>query len=663
MGTVMETKLVKAFESFDFSGHGALQKDDVMEICKQLNPNMWTADKVDTLFKNLDKGRTGYVDYSEFAIWVTGGMQDNKWAIDGTPAAMMHGERLAEGDRTDAGRDQIRSYLNNALDLKPSEYATPKATTKLTWLREVGNLLDPAQNPGGFRICQHALVERGAIGPLLGLANHALSDAVVIKSLELLARAAFNNIEAAVEVASDGSFLPTLHTVLTQRELPEKLTALQLAQAIAASSTAPKVKEMLPQLLAEVAPKLSQNTFLVLPRAAFDVFVSTSFSNPAVVVDTLSWAGVASLLAEDRDAGRPEWLDHDPLTVLTCGLLAANVLALPSPASICVDEFHLRQVVKHRLCASNFLELFVLAMEAAVTQREWPATSGAFHSVSRLSSMALVLAGLGFRRELRGAVELLAKAVEIDPDGSTSCVALLALRSLVADFVCLETFLTLTEFRSETLEVLHKAGDEREASDLLSYSTAAEDALAVAQAALEQSELSSPPTVRFLAELFNEQVPMDGELSKNQLLQILPSVPIGPAKDVEASLSGDKFPFAVFAQQVYGTPTLLGWWPSLMEETNSMWSTPAFQNLHPPPLADLLFYYEQGAKGVSGVSSDVILDEILPAWKQPVEGEQVEELFAEIRGEHLDFKEFGSWMCRYFHAVDQLRKEGESAAQ
>lgn len=666
MGTVMENKLLSAFKVFDLNGKGTLDKEELTSICQQLDPTIWTSEKVDAVFESLDKQKTGSIDYAAFAVWMTSGAGDMKGAFNSNDdISKLPGERLADGDKTDFGVDKIGSYLNNALDIKPEHYATPKASSKLTWLQEIVNLVDPAQNPGGFRICQNAVVARGAVGPLLGLAQMAQSDAVVIKALELLARTTFNNVEAAIEIVSHENFLNTFHKVLRQRELPEKLTVLQLAQAIAASSKAPKVNEMLPLVLGEVAPLLTHSIFMVLPRASFDIFVSISFSNPAAIVDHLSWAGVASWLSSNREEGKPDWMDKDNLTILACGLLAANVLALPAADLPNEEEQQLRQVVRERLQASNFLEFFVLAMEAAVAQREWPAHSGAYHSVSRLASMALILSDLGFRRELNRAVTPLTQAVEINPDECTTRMALRALRGLVQDFVCLEIFLTLSEFRSETLEVLHKAGDESEASDLLSYTTASENAIAAAQAAFELSECKNAPSVRSLAELFNAHIPMDGELSRTQLSQILCRVPIGPAKDVDASLSGDKtgkLDFAALAQRVYGTPTLLGWWPSLMEDTNSLWMAPAFQELNPPPLADLLFHFELGAKGMSGVGSDVILEEVLPAWKQTVEGELIEDLFAEIRGETLTFKEFGVWMWRYFHAVEKQRKDAERLA-
>merc|ERR1711879_354061 len=109
-----------------------------------------------------------------------------------------------------------------------------------------------------------------------------------------------------------------------------------------------------------------------------------------------------------------------------------------------------------------------------------------------------------------------------------------------------------------------------------------------------------------------------------------------------------------------GTPTLLGWWPSLMEDTDVMWNSPAFKELGLPHISELLFYYELGAKETSGLTSDSILREVLPAWQLPIEGELVEELFAEIRGDTLlTFKEFATWMCRYFQAINKQREEAE----
>lgn len=654
----METKLVAAFRFFDKSRSGAIDRSDLTEICKQLDPERWTDESVNAVLEALDKSGAGYIDYSEFAVWLTSGMMGGErvLSIYEEAAAKMPGDRLADGDLTDAGLDKIRTYLNNVLDLTPEQYTTPKATNKLTWLRDIADLLDPTQNPGGFRICQNALVERGAVGPLLGLAQKAQSDAVVMKSLEILARTAFGNAECAADIAKHEDVLTTLRSVLTSGKQPETLAALQLTQALAACAGDLQVNDVVPKMLAVVVPSLAAS-FPALVLAAFDVFVSVSFTNPAAVVDALSWKVLTNWLADGDDLDRPTWVGQDNLTVLACGLLAVNVLSVPS--GTCEIELEARKRIQENLGKGNFLEFFVLALDAAVAQREWPACSGAFHSVNRLATVASKLARLGFRRQLAGVVAPLAKAAEINPGETTTRLALTALRCLVDDLACLEKFLALDEFRSETLEVLHKAGDEEEATELLSCTCVAENALAVAHAALDEAKsgMRDPPSVHLLAELFNKHSPMDGEISKSQLLELLAEVPIGPKNEVEACLSGNapvKFSFGTLAQHVYGTPTLLGWWPSLMEDASYEWSEASFQQCSPPALAEVLFYYEKGAKLASGVTSHAILHDVLPAWNMPVEGELLEDLFAEIRGDSaIGFKDFAKWMCRYIQASHQ----------
>jgi len=669
MGTVLEAKLAAAFKFFDLNGDGKIDRDELSEICKQLNCEGWTEEAADTLMKILDKGETGYIDYTEFAVWLSSGIQDGRrvMSIYESAAAKMPGERLADGDLTDVGHDKIRTYLNNILDLAPNQYATPKATTKLTWLRDVADLLDPSLNPGGFRICQNSFVDRDAIGPLLELAQRAQSDAVVVKSLEVLARAAFGNTEGAAAIARNICFLPALHSVLANGKQPEKLAALQLAQAITVCAVEADVQSVLSSLLQVVSPMLSETSFAVLPLATFDVLVSMSFCIPADVVQVVPWVQLASWSAESHEAGRPAWLQKDNLTVLAGGLLAANVLSVPMPLTMSEEDIQARQMVRERSISSDFLEYFALAMEAAVMQREWPAFSGAYHTVSRLAPVAIQLASLGFRKELVGVVNPLAKAVEINPDERTTRWSLLALRALVDDLSCLESFLVLEEFRCDTLEVLHKAGDEMEATDLLSCTCAGENALAAAQAVFDDSkdELQQAPSVRFLAQLFNEHSPMDGELTKTQILQVAAKVPLGPSSYLKAALSGsDKsctMSFTDLAQHVYGTPTMLGWWPSLMEDTARIWNDPTFQQTQPPSLQEVLFYYEMGSKGSSGISSHDIFHEVLPSWGQSVVGELLEDLFAEIRGDVLlSFKDFAVWMRRFFQAVDQQCRENEN---
>jgi len=160
-GTILESKLVAAFKFFDLNGDGTINKDDLTEICKQLEPEKWTDEKVGTMLQVLDRGETGYIDYSEFAVWITSGSHDGDRVMTIFDAAIskMPGQRLADGDSTDASLNKIKSYMNSILDISPAEYADPKTTSKLTYLREIADLLDPTQNPGGFRLCQTALVD------------------------------------------------------------------------------------------------------------------------------------------------------------------------------------------------------------------------------------------------------------------------------------------------------------------------------------------------------------------------------------------------------------------------------------------------------------------------------------------------------------------------
>jgi len=259
----LENKLVAAFKFFDLNGDGTINWNDLTEIVKQLDPDSWTDEKVNAVLKAVDKGETGCIDYSNFATWITSDTMEGKrvMTIYEAAVAKMPGQRLADGDTTNAGVEKIRSYLNNALDLKPEEYALPKAATKLTWLREVAELLDPMRNPGGFRLCQSGVVERGAISPLLRMAREAQCDGVVTKSLEVLARTTFGNKYTAAAVASNEHFLPTINALLSYGKQPEKLSMLQLAQAIAASSMTPEVQDILPKLVAVVVPLLADTSF------------------------------------------------------------------------------------------------------------------------------------------------------------------------------------------------------------------------------------------------------------------------------------------------------------------------------------------------------------------------------------------------------------------
>jgi hypothetical protein len=315
-----------------------------------------------------------------------------------------------------------------------------------------------------------------------------------------------------------------------------------------------------------------------------------------------------------------------------------------------------------RLAGGSFMGNFIMALENAVDRCAWPAGSTAFHSPARLAETARRLAEAGHQRHLVAAVAPLAKAVETSPDDRTTKAALRALRSLSWDVACLEHLLSLEDFRCEALESLHKSGEQAEATELASYLQGAEAMFCVAQAALDESRAFVPnaPSVRALAEAFATICRFDGELTVLDLPKVLALVPVGPISAVIASLSGGKrqeLTFQDFAQHVYGTPTMLGWWPSLMEETAALWAAPGHSALL-PGLLELVSLFEGAAHGASGVGGEALLQEVLPALGLPTEGEVAEEAFTEIHGEGLlDLHTFAMWLSCFCARVSQREEE------
>lgn len=552
--------------------------------------------------------------------------------------AVMPGSRLPEGDTTDKGMDRLSVCLSKILEPKP-------ANTKKTWLEDIADLLDPTKNPGSFRMCQDAVVSREVIGPLCSLAQDAPIDSVRSLSLEVLARLCFGNGRAAVTVASHDGVLCMVRSALTNGQQPEQLSALQLAQAIAAGPS-PDVHAAVTQLVVEVAPHQSSSSSQVVSEAALDVLVSCSFHCPAQVATAVSWPLLAAMVSED-DTVRPSRLQADPLSVLTCGLLASNLLN--APASEDEDSASAKTLMATRLADGHFIEYFLLATQAAAERREWPQGSCAFHSPKRLAAVVSHLSLNGYGPRLVGAVKPLAQIVESSPDEEATCQALRALHELCRDVSCLLELLGLAVFRSETLEALCSSGEEKDAVELASYLAGAENMLSAAQALLDASVIhcAHAPSVSTLAELFARLAPLDSELDKEQVLELVRVVPLAPSAAVRASLSGAKalrFSFQNFAEHIYGAPTVCGWWPSLMEDTAALWGGLAVAH-RVPDLTVIVSLFELGAKGGTKVDGDVLLSEVLPAAGLPAQGDTIEGAFTEIVGEvPLDFPAFAKWL-------------------
>lgn len=571
------------------------------------------------------------------------------------------GEKLGDGDLTDAGVEQLNTALNNILSLQPEEYGTDKAKNKQTWLEEVSQRLAPDVNPEGFRMCQEAALARGVVAPLLGLTRVGPTDSLKRSCMEVLARLCFGNEAGAAAVVSVPDFLPTLQLVLGEGRQPELLAALQLAQTIAAAPSA-VVAPVLPGLTMSVAVQLENTDFRPLPQTAYEVLVSSSFADPMSVLSAVSWPRLASWMSEDK----PDYLDRDELTEMTNGLLATNVLALGNTGMD--QEENYRPVVVHALESGRFFEYFTTAMQAAAERREWPAGSVAYHNPRKLAEVALKLANLGYKRPLAGTVQPLAIAAEACMDARTSSASLRALRRLCDDIACLDCLLPLEQFRSETLEPMHRDGDEPDATELVSYLEVAENALASAKE-LYTTMLPTtkrPPSVPELSCIFNDFAPLDGELTEDQLFEALRRVPIGPKREIQGTLrtfrTARNWSFMQFATQIYGSPTVLGWWPSLMEDLRVAWDAiEAEAAPRTPTLQGFMDLWELASKGHDNIKSDVILEEVLPAAGLPVEGEAVYELFAEIRGDvPLRIGDFALWFGRLLK--DVAREEAAAAA-
>eukprot|EP00439_Symbiodinium_sp_Y106_P044082 s6879_g5.t1 len=264
-------------------------------------------------------------------------------------------------------------------------------------------------------------------------------------------------------------------TSLADGSVPERLSALLLAQALAVAEAPPAVLEVLASEAERFLDlKDGSHGFAQLGEAALDV--------------------LASALLEERDS--PPESGTEQLQVLVCGLLAANCLAAGDGSA--AEEVH------NRLASGSFFRLYAQCLAAS--------DSNTYHSPRRLARAASRLATLGFRRELLPAMTLLPRIVEGFGDGAP-VEALKALKSLAADAECLEALLmedtcrgcfkneltfglVVSPFRQsflttvhdlvqetfrETLDGLHR--DLPEARELLSYMELVESAMAAGQSA------------------------------------------------------------------------------------------------------------------------------------------------------------------------------------
>jgi len=429
-----------------------------------------------------------------------------------------------------------------------------------------------------------------------------------------------------------------------------------LVQAVA-TGLSNSCSALVRQLLSTVVPLLSQGDFRSLQEAAFDILVSCSRSHATAVVEVVGWQELAKLTAEGEE--RPAWLPAKSLHLFLCGRLAVDVISNTSiPAS--APEKEAREAITAGIGKGRFLGLYIECLEAATDRREWPIGTEAYHSVARLAELGVRLAALGHQRRLVRSLAPLTRAVESGEDNQTSRGALRALFALCEDVSCLEAMLAMDTFRSETLETLHKAGDEPEATELLSYLETMEQAFADVKMVLQDAKehVRHAPGPMELAEIFRSIAPLDKELNPEQVLQAACKVPLLP-HILKATVGSLNLNFTGFAARVYGTPTIVGWWPSQLEDVAQH-----LEQLGPVPglpgLEKSVELFEEAAGGKKSITPQLILDVLLPAASLPLEGIVVETEILALGPKEMGFFDLVQWLGRLCIKLQEEKEEKEA---
>merc|ERR1712217_756868 len=106
---------------------------------------------------------------------------------------------------------------------------------------------------------------------------------------------------------------------------------------------------------------------------------------------------------------------------------------------------------------------------------------------------------------------------------------------------CLNRLLAMESWRKDTLEMLHKSGDEPEATDLLSYLDTVDLSFQRAASLKEESKafMVHAPSITALAEIFSQSAPLDKDVTASQILEFAPKIPLGPTAELKAFVGKD----------------------------------------------------------------------------------------------------------------------------
>lgn len=362
------------------------------------------------------------------------------------------------------------------------------------------------------------------------------------------------------------------------------------------------------------------------------------------------------------------WLPSSPQQTVLCGFLAVNMLRICEPGNeaVAMAQSELRSL----LTAGQFFNFLPLAFDAAIERREWPLSSGAYYSPRRLVLITQTLAQqrLGFN-EVQPMLPLLARAVEKGFSMGDSVMVTDAMQSLLLfardDVGCLETVSALAEFRAGLLTDIANSNDEV-ACSLLDYLNASDAHMAAATATRDLclTYCKHAPTVENLSRCFAKFAHFDQAIDQEQAKAAARLVPIGPSCEIHILSNAATMTFTQFAHQVYGTPEVLGFWPSLMEdivaERDSMFEGDAVRDL--PSLTDIMDAYDSGCAGCTeGVTAERLLNHVLPTLGLPPadDSRTVETAFDEVKFEPpMLFKPFARWIHQLCFQLKQASDAG-----
>lgn len=64
------TAILEAFKKFDEDGSGAISRDELAQMLKRIDEDIWDDEKIDNLLNEADANNDGKLSYEEFVKWL-----------------------------------------------------------------------------------------------------------------------------------------------------------------------------------------------------------------------------------------------------------------------------------------------------------------------------------------------------------------------------------------------------------------------------------------------------------------------------------------------------------------------------------------------------------------------------------------------------------------